>query len=173
MLWTGQIEPLYTETYTFQTSTDDGVRLWVDGQLIIDKWLDQAATAHTGSIALVAGQKVDIRMDYYENAGGATAQLAWSSPSQALQIVPQSQLYSGDAEPEPEPHQFAGETIVDGLSSPTAIDFRLQRPNLHRAAEWRGARLENGQLLPTPFIDISCSGQLRARPRPDRHRSPS
>src|SRR5438045_505562 len=42
--WTGMVVPRYAETYTFYTTTDDGVRLWIDGQLIIDKWVDQAPT---------------------------------------------------------------------------------------------------------------------------------
>ena len=54
--WTGQVEPLYSQTYTFYTATDDGVRLWVNGVLLIDKWVDQGGTEWSGSIALTAGQ---------------------------------------------------------------------------------------------------------------------
>ena len=92
--WTGQIEPRYSETYTFNTTSDDGVRLWVNNQLIIDRFQDQAPTEYGGSITLNAGQKYDIRMDYYEKGGGAMAQLSWSSASQSKEIVPQSQLFS-------------------------------------------------------------------------------
>ncbi|MBI2946443.1 MAG: DUF1929 domain-containing protein [Verrucomicrobia bacterium] len=95
--WTGQVEALFTETVTFRTVTDDGVRLWVNGQLIIDKWIDQAPTEWTGNIALTAGQRYDIRMDFYENGGGAVAQLLWSSPNLTRQIIPQSQLYPPSA----------------------------------------------------------------------------
>ena len=95
--WSGQIEPRYNETYTFYTTTDDGVRLWVDGQLVVDQFVDQAPSTFSGSITLNAGQKYDIRMEYFENGGGATASLAWSSASQAFQIVPQSQLYNVDS----------------------------------------------------------------------------
>lgn len=93
--WTGQIEPLYSEEYTFQTTSDDGVRLWIDGRLIIDRWTNSSATVDTGTIRLEAGRRYDIRMEYFENAGVAVAQLRWSSGSQSLEIVPQSQLYSG------------------------------------------------------------------------------
>lgn len=94
--WLGDVQPLYSETYTFSTTTDDGVRLWVNGQLLIDKWQDQGATQWSGSITLVAGQKYSIEMDYYQDGGGASAQLAWSSPSQTEQIIPESQLYAPD-----------------------------------------------------------------------------
>ncbi|MBX9255631.1 hypothetical protein H1Q63_17115, partial [Desmonostoc muscorum CCALA 125] len=92
--WTGQVEAKYSETYKFYTSTDDGVRLWVNNQLLIDKFIDQSATEHTGSIALVAGQKYDIKLEYYENKYDAVSQLSWSSTSQTKEIIPQSQLYS-------------------------------------------------------------------------------
>ncbi|MGH9363080.1 MAG: PA14 domain-containing protein, partial [Thermoanaerobaculia bacterium] len=91
--WTGKVEPLYSQTYTFYTVTDDGVRLWVNDQLIIDKWIDQAPTEWSGAIALTALQQYDIRVEYYENGGGAVARLLWSSAGQAKEVVPQSQLY--------------------------------------------------------------------------------
>ena len=62
--------------YTFTTTTDDGVRLWVDGQLVVDRWIDQAPTAHSGTIFLATGTH-DVRMDYYERGGGAVAAINW------------------------------------------------------------------------------------------------
>jgi glucose/arabinose dehydrogenase len=94
--WTGQVQAKYSETYNFFTTADDGVRLWVNGQQIINKFVDQSATESSGSIALVAGQKYDIKLEYYENNNRAVSQLAWSSPTQTKQIIPQSQLYSPD-----------------------------------------------------------------------------
>ena len=91
--WTGAVQPPFTETYTFYTTTDDGVRLWVNGQLLINEWVDQGATEWSGSIGLVAGQKYPITMEYYENGGSAEASLSWGSPSIAKAIIPQSQLY--------------------------------------------------------------------------------
>ncbi|MBH8562639.1 PQQ-dependent sugar dehydrogenase [Nostoc sp. CENA67] len=91
--WTGQVQAQYSETYNFYTTTDDGVRLWVDGKQIINNFVNQAAKEISGTIALVAGQKYDIKLEYYENAGQAVAKLAWSSASTAKQIIPQSQLY--------------------------------------------------------------------------------
>jgi len=98
--WTGQVEPLYSETYTFYTTSDDGVRLWVDSQLVVDSWIDQSPTEHSGTIALTGGVKYDIQIDFYENGGGAVAELRWSSGSQAKEIIPQSQLYESAA-PQP------------------------------------------------------------------------
>jgi hypothetical protein len=87
------VTPRYSETYTFYTTSDDGVRLWVDGQLIINNWTIHPPTENSGQIALTAGQQYDIRMEYFENGGGAVAKLKWSSPSQPKGIVPQGRLY--------------------------------------------------------------------------------
>ncbi|MBD2560912.1 PQQ-dependent sugar dehydrogenase [Nostoc linckia FACHB-391] len=97
--WTGQVEAKYSETYNFYTTADDGVRLWVNGQQIINKFVNQSATEHSGAIALVAGQKYEIKLEYYENQYAAVSQLAWSSSSQTKEIIPQSQLYSPVLQP--------------------------------------------------------------------------
>jgi PKD repeat protein/subtilisin-like proprotein convertase family protein len=98
--WTGQIEPLYSQVYTFHALTDDGFRLWINNQRVIDSWIDQAPTERSGSIALVAMTRYDIRVEYYENGGGAVAKLSWSSSSQPKEIVPNARLFPP---PPPEP----------------------------------------------------------------------
>jgi hypothetical protein len=92
--WTGAVEPQFSETYTFSTTTDDGVLLYVNGQLLVNEWVDQGPTTWSGTIALVAQQRYNITMDYYQNGGGAEAYLYWSSPSTGpMTIIPESQLY--------------------------------------------------------------------------------
>lgn len=91
--WSGQVQPLFDETYTFFTTSDDGVRVTVNGTRIIDNWTSHAATENSGSIALRAGQKYAIVVEYFENTGNAVAKLSWSSPSQPKVIVPKTQLY--------------------------------------------------------------------------------
>lgn len=90
--WVGQVDPQYSQTYTFYTNSDDGVRLWVDNQLIINKWNDQSATQYSATISLTAGKKVNIKMEFYDNTEDATAQLSWSAASQPKEIIPQSRL---------------------------------------------------------------------------------
>jgi len=90
--WIGFVVPQYSQTYTFTTTTDDGARLFVNGTQLINQWVDQAVTSVSGSIPLLAGQYYPIRMDYYQNGGGASAQLSWSSPGQTAQVIPQSNL---------------------------------------------------------------------------------
>jgi len=93
VIWTGQVQAQYNETYTFYTSSDDGIRLWINGVQLVNDWMNQDATEYSGTIALTAGQKYDIVIEYYEAAGDAVTQLSWSSLSTPKQIVPQSQLF--------------------------------------------------------------------------------
>jgi len=90
--WMGQVTPRYSQTYTFYTYSDDGIRLAVNGTWIINNWTDHAPIENTGTITLVAGTKYDIVLEYYENTLGAIAKLSWSSPSQTKEIIPTSQL---------------------------------------------------------------------------------
>jgi len=96
--WTGQIEPAHssgTQTYTFYTTADDGVRLWVDGKLLIDNWSNQSATTRSGTVSLAAGRKYDIKLEYYEGTGNASVKLEWQTSGVSRQTVPGSRLYAG------------------------------------------------------------------------------
>ncbi len=90
--WMGKVNPRYSQLYTFAVQADDGMRLWVNGQLLIDNWQDHAITESTGTISLTAGRWADLKLEYYENTGGAAARLLWSSPSQAKEVIPASRL---------------------------------------------------------------------------------
>ncbi len=90
--WTGEVEAAFTETYTFYTMSDDGVRLWVDGQQLIDDWNDHGDTENRGKIDLVAGNVYSLVLEYYENVGGAGVQLRWSSASTPKDLIPQAAL---------------------------------------------------------------------------------
>jgi len=90
--WTGEVKVPLTDTYTFYTTTDDGVILWVDGQEILRNWTDHGSTEDTGEINLVGGQSYSIAMWWYERGGGAIAELRWSSPHMPKQIIPQHVL---------------------------------------------------------------------------------
>ncbi len=93
--WTGQVEAQFTGTYTFYTQSDDGVRLWVNGQQLVNNWTAHPTTENRGAIALTAGQRYDIRLEFFENRGGATARLLWSSASVPKAVIPASRLYPG------------------------------------------------------------------------------
>jgi uncharacterized repeat protein (TIGR03806 family) len=96
--WTGQILPLFNETYTFSTIASDGVRLYVDGQLVIDKWFNQAPAEWSGSIALTAGVKTDITLEYYKQSGTSLVELYWESETQEKGIIPSRYLFPNTAQ---------------------------------------------------------------------------
>ena len=99
--WTGQIQARFSETYTLYTDSDDGLRLWIDGQLIIDNWTLHATTQNQGKMVFEEGRWYTIVLEFFEQTGYATIRLSWSSPSQRFEIIPTECLYA-----------IADETIV-------------------------------------------------------------
>jgi hypothetical protein len=86
--WTRTID-LPAGNYHFTATVDDGIRLWVNNHLLIEAWRDQPPTTYTGDIYL-PGSAIPIKMEYYENGGGAVARLSWSTtggPSSGAVIV--------------------------------------------------------------------------------------
>jgi hypothetical protein len=92
--WTGSVQAPASGTYTFTTTSDDGIRLSVCGTQIINNWTDHAATDNSGTISLAAGQTCAITLEFYENGGRAIARLFWSYPGQTRQIMPQNRLFT-------------------------------------------------------------------------------
>lgn len=92
--WTGSVEATATGTHTFYFKSDDGARLWVNGQRLINRWTAHSATEYSGQISLEAGKWYNIRLEYFERTGSASAQLSWSGPSMSKQIIPVSRLYT-------------------------------------------------------------------------------
>jgi len=90
--WTGSVVPRYSERYTFHTQSNDGVRLWVDGKLLIDDWAIHTTKEKRGTVTLKAGRAYSLRLEFFEQTGLAIMRLHWSSPSQRKQIIPTEQL---------------------------------------------------------------------------------
>jgi len=95
--WTGTVIPTTTEAYTFYTVTDDGGRLWINGTLVDDHWIDQGATEWASTpVNLTAGVPATFRFEYYQNGGGDSARLRWSSPTIAKQAIPAANMAAPD-----------------------------------------------------------------------------
>ncbi|MDR3058143.1 MAG: alpha-L-fucosidase [Prevotella sp.] len=103
--WNGFISPSYNEEYTFTAKADDGVKVWIDGKLIIDQWNKQDQTldgfvqgaettqTHISKIKLKKGEKYPIKVEYFEDVQNASIEVKWSSKSQKEEIIPYSSLY--------------------------------------------------------------------------------
>ncbi|AVH55097.1 MULTISPECIES: PA14 domain-containing protein [Streptomyces] len=89
--WTGRIVPEKTGAHTFSIIGDNGFRLWVDGKLAIDHWVDDWDREQTsGPVDLTAGHAYDIKVEYFEHYGGSNLHLRWTPPGGSKTAVPQS-----------------------------------------------------------------------------------
>ncbi len=93
--WEGFLEAPATGMYSFVTKSDDGIRLWVNGLKLVDAWVPRGPTEDppVRQIYLKEGQRVPIKIDYFEAVGSGEAHLSWFYPGQVKQIVPTTYLY--------------------------------------------------------------------------------
>lgn len=91
--WRGKIRPRFSETYLFMTLSDDGVRVVINGQAVIDNLSYHSPSWDWNWISLQANQDYDIEVDYFQGIGDSQLQLWWQSPSQSKEVVPSSQLF--------------------------------------------------------------------------------
>ncbi len=91
--WMGYVQATRTGPFTFSTLSDDGVKLWIDGKLVIDDWNPHPATENSATVNLVRGQKYRIVMSYFQGADGAIYQLMWTPPGEDKALIPAMQLY--------------------------------------------------------------------------------
>jgi beta-glucosidase len=80
--WTGSLHATESGTFELSVSTDDGVRLYINNQLLIDNWNDHGEEARSVNYAMETGKSYDIKMEYYQNQGGAVARLGLIKPSE-------------------------------------------------------------------------------------------
>ncbi len=88
--WTGLLCPPQgiSGTYLFHVTADDGVRLWVGNQLLVDEWHDSSSTEYNAALCLAGGYHVPIRVEYYEDGGSAEVRLRWTVPGGVKEVVP-------------------------------------------------------------------------------------
>jgi YVTN family beta-propeller protein len=93
--WSGQLEATATGTYRFQTVSDDGIRVWVNGVQVIDNWGKRpAATSTSSGVNLIAGSRYAITVEYFDATGQAVAKLRWMTPGNSGYVaLPSDRLY--------------------------------------------------------------------------------
>lgn len=93
--WSGWVEAPVAGSVVFQTRSDDGVRMWVNGVQILNNWTDHGATDNTtAAVTMAAGQRMRIVVEYYERGGYAEMALRWRLPgSSTFTAVPANRLY--------------------------------------------------------------------------------
>jgi hypothetical protein len=91
--WTADLEIAVTDTYTFSLNCQDGTRMWIDGQLIIDKWVIPTVTSEYFALPLELEPGIHaLRVEYFDSGGTAVEQLYWSTSTMAKVIVPAGPL---------------------------------------------------------------------------------
>ena len=82
--WTGYLKFDQTEDHTLDISSDDGVRLYLDDKLVIDDWNDHALQTNSYTTYFDANKYYKIKLEYYENGGGAIVKLSHRLPNEKL-----------------------------------------------------------------------------------------
>jgi beta-glucosidase len=82
--WTGYFIPRAEDDYKFYVSADDGVRLYLNDERVIDDWQRHGETLDTYSVHLQVGKAYKIRLEYFEAVGTATARFGIAPASRAL-----------------------------------------------------------------------------------------
>jgi cytochrome c peroxidase len=92
--WSGRVQAPASGTYRFQTVSDDGIRVWVNGVQLINNWTAHSATTNTSSgINLLAGTRYTITVEFYEAGGQAEVRLRWLTPGNSSYVaVPTDRL---------------------------------------------------------------------------------
>ncbi len=88
--WTGRIVPEKSGDYTLSLRADDGVRLWIDGKMLIDDWSVHPAKASEVKLHVEAGVPLDLRLEYFEDEGEASMQLGWGLNAEASPEIEQA-----------------------------------------------------------------------------------
>ena len=120
--WRGRLAVPASGSYRFQAAVATGLRLWVDGQRLIDEWDTDDERTVTASTTLDAGE-VDLRMEVRDVSGEARASLAWRGPGLPLQTVPEDALRADPSVSTP-----------TDAAGPTALALSLPRPNPARTS---------------------------------------
>ena len=164
--WQGYIAPRFSEEYLFEAKVDgdDGIRIWVDDQLVVDHWLEPNKTGgdsnmvkkDTGSIndsiALEAGKRYAIKISYYEKLRYANAQLLWSSNSQNREVVPTSYLFTGIT-------GFTNGLSAEYRSKKTYLNYTQRGDNIYAIVqEWPDQELVLEIDRPTKITKVNLLG---------------
>ncbi|HLB24271.1 MAG TPA: PQQ-dependent sugar dehydrogenase [Dehalococcoidia bacterium] len=120
--------------YEFTTRSDDGARVYVDGQLILDYWIDQPGVEHTANMQLTSGPHTVV-VEYYENDGGAEMYFTYAF--------------------RPDLGGFVTEAVVSGLFVPTAFAFAPDGRIFITLKDGRVMLFKNGDVLGTPYYTVA------------------
>jgi hypothetical protein len=91
--YTGELSAPSNGLYTLYATADDGVRLSINNQTVLNDFSNHTARTSSGRVTLVANKRVPLKLEYYEASGGASLKLEWSGPGVARQVIPTARLF--------------------------------------------------------------------------------
>jgi len=80
--WQGTITAPENGEYEIGVEDDDGSRLWLDGKLVLDDWRSHPRAYQSAKVTLRKGEKVPVKIEYFQGTGDRVLRLAWKTPSQ-------------------------------------------------------------------------------------------
>lgn len=78
--WTGTLRAPVSGSYHFSAQASEGIRVWVDNQLVVESWPSGRAKHFEGSLTLQAGRRYDVWVDYYNGRASGKVKLLWERP---------------------------------------------------------------------------------------------
>lgn len=165
--WSGRIQVPETADYTFYGLVDNGIRLWVNGEQLFNYWDGDSwdVLQTSKAVKLEAGKFYDIKVEYFDYAGGAHATLSWSNnkglkdkatiPSSAFYLPSNySGIYIGSIDTSEanlkEGKDFKGDVTVNGFGLDQAERFEIVKTS--------------GESLKTPvYADITSQKNEQAK----------
>jgi alpha-L-fucosidase len=174
--WTGFIKPDFSEQFSFSAAADDGMRLYIDGKLVLDQWetfaegtdseamREAKVSSASSKVRMEKGKFYPIKVEYREDVQNASISLSWESKSLGKEVIPQQNLFTK-----------AGLNAGDGLkavyqSERQYIAYTRNHNNLYAVCfEWPGNKL----LLPVPQPPAGSKISLlgREEPLPWKHQN--
>ncbi|MGL1901621.1 MAG: RICIN domain-containing protein [Fibrobacterales bacterium] len=135
--WRGQLTPSQTGEYTLRVTSDNGVRVYINNNRVINEWNGSWGNTYTHDIEFTSGVSVDLQVDYYENWGGASITLEWERPDGVIEVIPASAYadltvdYYDNKWLEGGGLQFDNNGLFDFVgNSEGTIDASIMKPNI-------------------------------------------
>jgi PA14 domain/FecR protein len=88
VIWSGYLQPLYSEKYLLTIRSDSSARVFIDNKLVIDSWGTNQISDHQGTLTLEAGKRYPLRVEYKQPNSGMLIKLDWVSKSQSPETIP-------------------------------------------------------------------------------------
>lgn len=148
--WSGTLRVPRSGAYTFFTRSNDGVRLMIAGQTIIDNWMPHSTTEDKGNIDLQANKNYEFRLEYFQAGGNAIMALSWQPPGSQRLAVPANAFINSRRAPGLDAEYYTGDNFQ-------TLVFKRVDPSI--AFDWTGKSpfepASNRQAFKTTELDVA------------------